>query len=114
MKDMYYYRDGTTSNLYLGNIKTLHREDGPAVEYDDGHKEWWLNGRRHREDGPAIEYAAGYWDWWVNGERLSTSTLTKELLIKYMELNNLTIAHLLTDDDELVRKRASMFLKGAI
>lgn len=22
----------------------LHRDDGPAVEYDDGDKEWWLHG----------------------------------------------------------------------
>ena len=25
--------------------ETLHREDGPAVEYPDGHKEWFLNGK---------------------------------------------------------------------
>ena len=24
----------------------IHRENGPAVEYSDGHKEWWLNGKR--------------------------------------------------------------------
>jgi hypothetical protein len=24
----------------------LHRTDGPAVEYADGNKEWWLNGER--------------------------------------------------------------------
>ena len=33
----------------------LHREDGHAVEYASGSKEWWINGLRHREDGPAIE-----------------------------------------------------------
>jgi hypothetical protein len=26
----------------------LHREDGPAVEYDDGAKEWWLLGRLYK------------------------------------------------------------------
>ena len=36
-----------------------HREDGPAVEYADGSKEWYLNGKLHREDGPACEYADG-------------------------------------------------------
>ena len=33
----------------------LHREDGPAIEREDGHKEWFINGKRHRVDGPAIE-----------------------------------------------------------
>jgi len=47
----------------------LHREDGPAREWADGSKEWWLNGERHRVDGPAIEYASGSKEWWLNGER---------------------------------------------
>jgi len=29
----------------------LHREDGPAVELDNGDKSWWVNGKLHREDG---------------------------------------------------------------
>jgi hypothetical protein len=37
----------------------LHREDGPAVEWADGRREWWLHGERHREDGPALEWADG-------------------------------------------------------
>ena len=44
----------------------LHREDGPAVEYTNGDKEWWLNDKRHREDGPAIEYVNGDKEWWLN------------------------------------------------
>jgi hypothetical protein len=38
----------------------LHREDGPAVEWVDGTKYWYINGKLHREDGPAIECADGY------------------------------------------------------
>jgi len=48
-----------------------HREDGPAVEDADGDKSWWINGKRHREDGPAIEYADGDKEWWVNGVELT-------------------------------------------
>ena len=49
----------------------LHREDGPAYEYADGDKEWWLdNSERHREDGPAIEYADGYKAWCLNGKEV--------------------------------------------
>jgi hypothetical protein len=48
----------------------LHREDGPAIEYLDGHKEWYFNGKSHREDGPAIEYASGDKSWYVNGQQI--------------------------------------------
>jgi hypothetical protein len=45
----------------------LHREDGPAIERNDGDKEWYINGLRHREDGPAIEMYNGTLQWWVFG-----------------------------------------------
>lgn len=35
------------------NCTIRHRVNGPAVEWPDGDKEWWVNGLRHREDGPA-------------------------------------------------------------
>ena len=127
MNHIYYYSDGTTSSS-VDTSKTLHREDGPAIEYSDGEKVWCINGKlhredgpavddpdgtrkwyindkRHREDGPAVEDADGYRAWYVDGEHLAT--LTKEHLIKYMELNNLTITHLLTDSDEIVRTSAT-------
>jgi hypothetical protein len=46
----------------------LHRLDGPAVEWSDGTKEWWVNGERHRIDGPAIEWSDGAKAWHVDGE----------------------------------------------
>ncbi len=55
----YYYKDKS--------MITLHREDGPAVEWWDGSKEWRINGKRHREDGPAAEYADGSKFWYLNG-----------------------------------------------
>ncbi len=45
-----------------------HREDGPAVEWSDGHKEWYQNGKLHREDGPAIEFSDGRKEWYQNGK----------------------------------------------
>ena len=46
----------------------LHRIDGPACEYADGTKEWFLNGEQHRVDGPAIEYASGSKYWFQNNK----------------------------------------------
>lgn len=37
----------------------LHREDGPAVEYTNDDKAWYINGQRHREDGPAMKATYG-------------------------------------------------------
>ena len=46
----------------------LHREDGPAVEYANGAKLWYVNDKRHRIGGPAAEWANGDKWWYVNGE----------------------------------------------
>ena len=47
----------------------LHRLDGPAVEWLDGRKAWYVNGDKHRLDGPAIEWSDGGKQWWVNNKR---------------------------------------------
>lgn len=46
-----------------------HREDGPAVIWYDGTREWWDNGSRHREDGPAIVFPNGNEVWFINGNK---------------------------------------------
>ena len=55
----------------------LHREDGPAFEWPDGSKEWYINGKLHREDGPAIEDTNGTKKWWLNGEKLTEKKFNK-------------------------------------
>lgn len=47
-----------------------HRDDGPAVEWSDGGKEWWQDGKRNRADGPAVELANGTKEWWIAGQRM--------------------------------------------
>jgi hypothetical protein len=44
-----------------------HREDGPAIEYTNGGKHWYFNGKEHRIDGPAVIYADGDKYWYLNG-----------------------------------------------
>ena len=59
----------TNGNIYWYNQDNqLHREDGPAIEYANGGKEWCLNGELHREDGPAVECADGDKYWYLNGK----------------------------------------------
>ena len=59
------YDNGSKEWFLNGN---LHREDGPACEWADGSKYWYLNGERHREDGPACEWANGTKYWYLNGK----------------------------------------------
>jgi len=44
-----------------------------------GNKWWYLNGRLHREDGPAIEYDDGYKFWYLNGRCYTESDYWQEM-----------------------------------
>ena len=48
--------------------RKIHREDGPAVEWDCGSEEWFWNGVRHRTDGPACTFNEGSTEWYINGK----------------------------------------------
>ena len=41
----------------------LHNKNGPAIICNDEYKVWCINGLYHREDGPAVEYANGVKQW---------------------------------------------------
>jgi hypothetical protein len=71
-------KDGT--KVWRNKNGDLHREDGPAIIWASGDKEWWLNGRRHREDGPAIEWANGKKTWYINGKFYPENSLMVQLL----------------------------------
>ena len=70
---MYHRVDGPAIEFPDGDKRwyqngKLHRKDGPAIELPDGSKEWYQNGKRHRIDGPAIEFPDGTKYWYVNGK----------------------------------------------
>jgi len=65
------WEDGTKEWWVKG---MLHRTDGPAIEFPNGDAEWWVNGRLHRDDGPAIDFTNGYKEWWVNGKFIKRET----------------------------------------
>lgn len=56
--------EGTITYTLRGQA---HREDGPAIEYTNGHKEWHIRGVLHRVDGPAIITDTGNQYWIQNG-----------------------------------------------
>jgi len=56
-----------------------HREDGPAIEYHNGDKNWYLNGEKHREDGPAMEWSNGDKKWFISGIQKSEVIYNKNM-----------------------------------
>lgn len=57
---VFYYKDK--------KYTILHRDDGPAIEWSNGTKYWFINNKCHREDGPAVEYPNGSKKWLLNGK----------------------------------------------
>jgi len=86
-----YYKDGSYNKKYdngdwynTNNIQYfrgcfVHRDNGPAIEYVAGAKEWYKNGKRHREDGPATEYDDRDKQWWLNGINYSEKEYWKTI-----------------------------------
>ncbi len=68
-------QDGTKMWYLNGE---LHREDGPAIEYENGTKVWFLNGKYHREDGPVIEHPDGEKRWYLNDKEVSWKEVFKK------------------------------------
>ena len=65
-------KKGTKRYYSDRKMTTLHREDGPAVEWFEGSKYWYIDGKLHREDGPACEWADERRrsnEWYINGKR---------------------------------------------
>jgi hypothetical protein len=57
----------------------LHREDGPAIETSGGTKIWYIQGKRHREDGPAMEYSGGSNLWYINNVNYSEEEFNNKI-----------------------------------
>ena len=53
----------------------LHRLNGPAIQFIDGHIEYWVNNDLHRLDGPARIWATGQVEYWINGNQVTAYEL---------------------------------------
>lgn len=82
--------DDTIYHMKNGKV---HRDDGAAIEYYSGHKEWHVNGQYHREDGPACIYSTGLIYFYYKGKcygskvqfKTNNSWLKKVAELKYLE-----------------------------
>jgi hypothetical protein len=67
---------------YRDIFDKYHRLNGPAY-ISKGLKQWIYNGHYHRSNGPAVEYENGYKLWYYNGKHIICDTQEKfERLIK--------------------------------
>ena len=78
-----------TIHWHMGAKRTIHhRVGGPAVERNNGYRQWLLNGQLHRTTGPAVEWANGTKEWWLNGEHLTQ----EEHLRRIIPAQEMTVA----------------------
>ena len=47
-----------------------------------GGRAWYINDVLHREDGPAIEYANGNRYWYINGKEYTEEDYERELRLR--------------------------------
>jgi hypothetical protein len=63
-------KESKVETLKVKSTSEVPKNFTGIVEYPNGDKSWYKEGRRHREDGPAIEYQDGHKEWWVEGTLL--------------------------------------------
>ena len=76
-KDGYRVESAVGNIFWFNNNGERHRVDGPAVEFVDGSKYWYVNNKQHRIDGPAYIGANGTKIWYVNGKEMRENTFDK-------------------------------------
>ena len=87
------------SKFWYQNGK-LHRTDGPSSEWCDGTKVWHRNNVIHRTDGPAIENADGTKEWYINGVEMSEA--------EFLEATQPVVEMTVADVEKLVGKRVKI------
>ena len=71
------------SKFWKNDKGKYHKLNGPAIEYHNGNKSWYVNGSLHRLDGPAIEWYYRYKQWRILYQKINTiNNLLDMLMVK--------------------------------
>lgn len=62
----------------------FHRIGGPAIKGPD-FEQWCVNSCLHREDGPAVIFDNGYKEWWIMNEQLTEEEFELYRMKKVLE-----------------------------
>jgi hypothetical protein len=57
---------------WVNEYDEFHKENGPAIEYSNGDKFWYIHNKLHRIDGPAVQFGTGYEEYWINGIQINS------------------------------------------
>jgi len=80
-----------SGDVYFRNYKgQYHRLDGPAVEWVDGTKYWYINGLCHRIDGPAAK-RDGFLYWFLKDKFYKKSNHNRLALFSILEPRRIDI-----------------------
>lgn len=93
--------NSTNAKFWFKESK-LHREDGPAIEFEDGEKYWYKEGKRHREDGPAYESISGYKEWWIEDKQYYQINLKDFVILEYDKGKYGIMWYTLLDKDQII------------
>jgi len=58
-----------------------------CLENLNGIKSWYKNGELHRTDGPACEYANGNKEFWLNGEQVTRHDIFPITVLGFCRIN---------------------------
>ena len=71
------------TKIYELYVESADANEQPQMRMDKyGSKEWWLHGRLHREDGAAVEYDDGAEEWWLLGRLYKNAAAWAEAVLK--------------------------------
>lgn len=93
------FANGTKNWFKDGKV---HREDGPAVEWANGDRGWYKNGEPHREDGPAFESVNGSKEWYLEDQYYPQINLEDYKILNFYKGKNDLIWYRLLDEDEVI------------
>lgn len=85
-------RDGDYT-YYRNQFGSYHREDGPAIIFDDGYCQYRQSGQLHRLDGPAVCHTQNLFfdEWHIHGARChDKETFVKHAIIAGASMEDLT------------------------
>jgi len=80
---------------YIKGTTRLHNEGEPAIHFENGDKVWHQHNKIHRLDGPAIEYVNGRKEYYIDDIQYSeTNYWNHPDVIAYKEkMNNKSIQY---------------------
>ncbi len=71
------------ANKMICNYLHVSSTEIPKITYNErGDREHKINGLLHREDGPAVEYESGSKSWYLNGHYIRYDPETWDQLVK--------------------------------